>query len=639
MANKKFSEFELKTTTSNVSHIVGYNGAENVRITPANFLDTTGGPYLPLAGGTMTGNVLYQDSVQIQLGNSADLLIFHDGADSFIKDNGTGDLYIRGNDNIYIQDTSTERFITCNSNASVDLFHNDLLRLQTTSTGISVTGNVFVNRDGTNGTVASPYFENIIESGISSTNLSAIQLGNSFGQDSGTLLRFRVNSGAGSSSPINALTIDGSGNSTFAGNVKIEDTIEITDATATRGKIELNASDRDDLDIKAISLGSNMKFFTVDTERMRLDASGNLGVGTSSPTDIIDIAGAARFTSNISFNTAKAGRIYKASNHGLALQGVTGTENDFAIFTPTGALKIVIPTGTTNLVLNPANGNVGIGTSSPADKLSISSSTNQIGLDTGDIAADGTLDIGLFTNGAFIGTQSGTNASADILRFGTSGTERMRIDSGGNAIFKKPAGAYLQLSDGSAVRGSINVTTSDGLIFSTGNFIERMRLDASGNLLVGKSSANSTIIGSQIESDGQIKATVNNQSALTLNRKGSDSSIAIFQRENSQVGSISVTGSATAYNTSSDYRLKEDLQDFEGLDLVSKISVYDFKWKADKSRSYGVMAHQLQEVLPQAVTGDKDAQKMQAVDYSKIVPLLVKSIQELKAEIELLKNK
>ena len=118
------------------------------------------------------------------------------------------------------------------------MFYNDSQKLETTSTGISVTGNVFVNRDGTNGTVASPYFENIIESGISSTNLSAIQLGNSFGQDSGTLLRFRVNSGAGSSSPINALTIDGSGNSTFAGNVKIEDTIEITDATATRGKIE-----------------------------------------------------------------------------------------------------------------------------------------------------------------------------------------------------------------------------------------------------------------------------------------------------------------------------------------------------------------------------------------------------------------
>ena len=73
--------------------------------------------------------------------------------------------------------------------------------------------------------------------------------------------------------------------------------------------------------------------------------------------------------------------------------------------------------------------------------------------------------------------------------------------------------------------------------------------------------------------------------------------------------------------------------------MVSKISVYDFKWKVNESRSYGVMAHELQEVLPDAVSGEKDAEKHQQVDYSKIVPLLVKSIQELKAEIEILKNK
>ena len=57
--------------------------------------------------------------------------------------------------------------------------------------------------------------------------------------------------------------------------------------------------------------------------------------------------------------------------------------------------------------------------------------------------------------------------------------------------------------------------------------------------------------------------------------------------------------------------------------MVSKIPVYDFKWKTDESRSYGVMAHELQEVLPNAVTGEKDAEDMQSVDYSKIVPLLI----------------
>ena len=91
-------------------------------------------------------------------------------------------------------------------------------------------------------------------------------------------------------------------------------------------------------------------------------------------------------------------------------------------------------------------------------------------------------------------------------------------------------------------------------------------------------------------------------------------------------------------------RLKEDLKDFNGLDKISKIPVYDFKWKVDESRSYGVLAHELQEVIPDAVGGEKDAVNEdesinpQGVDYSKIVPILVKSIQELKAEIENLKS-
>ena len=108
---------------------------------------------------------------------------------------------------------------------------------------------------------------------------------------------------------------------------------------------------------------------------------------------------------------------------------------------------------------------------------------------------------------------------------------------------------------------------------------------------------------------------------------------------NNNIGQISTGGSSTSYNTSSDYRLKEDLQDFEGLSMISKIPVYDFKWKVDDSRSYGVIAHELEEVLPQAVNGEKDAEEMQSVDYSKIVPLLIKSIQELEAKIKILENK
>ena len=99
---------------------------------------------------------------------------------------------------------------------------------------------------------------------------------------------------------------------------------------------------------------------------------------------------------------------------------------------------------------------------------------------------------------------------------------------------------------------------------------------------------------------------------------------------------------ATAFNTTSDYRLKEDYQSFDGLNIINNINVYDFKWK-DKNgvtgkRAYGVKAHELNSSMPSAVTGEKDATDMQTVDYSKLVPILIKSIQELKAEIETLKG-
>ena len=111
-----------------------------------------------------------------------------------------------------------------------------------------------------------------------------------------------------------------------------------------------------------------------------------------------------------------------------------------------------------------------------------------------------------------------------------------------------------------------------------------------------------------------------------------------FYYTTTQVGYITTNGTDIFYANTSDYRLKEDLKDFNGLDMVSNINVYDFKWKESDNRMYGVVAHELQEIVPQAVVGNKDEEKLQAVDYSKLVPILIKSIQELKAEIELLKN-
>jgi len=105
---------------------------------------------------------------------------------------------------------------------------------------------------------------------------------------------------------------------------------------------------------------------------------------------------------------------------------------------------------------------------------------------------------------------------------------------------------------------------------------------------------------------------------------------------------LSADVNANAFNTTSDYRLKEDFQSFNGLDIVSNINVYDFKWKdidgVEGKRAYGVKAHELQEQMPSAVTGEQDGNKMQKVDYSKLVPILIKSIQELQAQVQQLQN-
>ena len=113
-----------------------------------------------------------------------------------------------------------------------------------------------------------------------------------------------------------------------------------------------------------------------------------------------------------------------------------------------------------------------------------------------------------------------------------------------------------------------------------------------------------------------------------------------FDRIGVQAGYIASTSSTTAgiFN-SSDYRLKEDLQSFSGIGKLMSMKFYDFKWKSEEGfRDYGVIAHELQEVLPMAVIGEKDGEVNQGVDYSKLIPIMAKAIQELKAEIDLLKG-
>ena len=181
---------------------------------------------------------------------------------------------------------------------------------------------------------------------------------------------------------------------------------------------------------------------------------------------------------------------------------------------------------------------------------------------------------------------------------------------------------------------SISVNAGSSHLAFTVNGSERMRVNSDGDVLMNCTSVPSGSGGGAAFETSGVAMRLKQSSPTTASTK-----LQFYFNGNGEVGSISTSGSATAFNTSSDYRLKDDYKDFNGLDLVSNINVYDFQWRSDKTRSYGVKAHELQEVVPQAVNGEKDGEEMQQVDYSKLVPILLKSIQELKKEIEILKLK
>ena len=106
---------------------------------------TTANAALPKAGGTMTGDLDFDDGIKANFGDSNDLQIFHSLGNSFVQDAGEGDLFIAGSNAVRIVNSNaSETYATFNLNSGVDLYHDNTLRFQTSSTGISVAGNVFV---------------------------------------------------------------------------------------------------------------------------------------------------------------------------------------------------------------------------------------------------------------------------------------------------------------------------------------------------------------------------------------------------------------------------------------------------------------------------------------------------------------
>ena len=182
--------------------------------------------------------------------------------------------------------------------------------------------------------------------------------------------------------------------------------------------------------------------------------------------------------------------------------------------------------------------------------------------------------------------------------------------------------------------------------------VESFRWTAEGDYYVGATSnnlggGNSTNVGHTFTATGRATHAATGQSALVCNRLDSgsvDVTCVSFYRTGTQVGRINMTDTATTYLTSSDYRLKMDVTEMTGaLTRVQQMRPVEYLWIAGRKPGSGFIAHELQTVFPDAVSGTKDAvdengdPDYQSVDYSKLVPTLVAAMQEQQAIIDSLK--
>ena len=423
---------------------------------------------------------------------------------------------------------------------------------------------------------------------------------------------------------------------------------------------------------------------TAATEQMRLTSTG-LGIGTSSPAAKLHVVSGAveplrlgsttsgyNYITHLNVSSGVVGYL------GDGLSAVTGyAATDYAIRANQGNLLFATNGNNVRAIID-TSGNLGLGVTPSA--WASSPKAFQIGTGGGAISAfSNEIDISLnsYYNGGY--KYVGTGRASLYFQYdgqhiwntaasGTAGnaitfTQAMTLDASGRLGIgttspSAPLNVYsassadFDLSNSTAIhritgsgtdlliRADYGNTGASSTIQFSVDGTERARIDSSGNLLVGTTSIGYTSSNSTYYTPSAAYWINNHATGTASGTRYVGFGIGI-----NEIGSITQNGTtAVAYNTTSDYRLKEDVAPMTGaLAKVAALKPVTYKWKVDGSDGEGFIAHELQAVVPQCVTGEKDAvdaegnPQYQGIDTSFLVATLTAALQEQQAIIEQLK--
>ena len=415
-----------------------------------------------------------------------------------------------------------------------------------------------------------------------------------------------------------------------------------------------------------ISLG------TSGSERMRLDASGNLGIGTTSPQRQVETYVAA------------GGNAFQARSTAVTADFGISSGNDFGFVYVRTNHFLAFGTNNVERARITGSGFVGIGTTSPAHQLVVSNG-GAAGFEIGPTAVNNAPALISYNRSGGVYTQLTSLASLHAWHIG--GDERMRLDSSGNlGIGTATPGARLAVDSGSAAlaanfnssnaggvytrfqnsgvsigdigaggqlfsggaAGDFGITSRSGsLIFGTAT-VERMRIDASGRVGINGTAPSDSMLYAQNVVGSAFAATFSNTSASGFGISiGTGSSILAYfyangARSGAPIGSISCTSTTTSYNQSSDRRLKTAIAPATDAGaLLDAVQVVEFDWKVGGHTRYGVIAQDLHLIVPEAVSPGDSNEEVKlpwGVDYSKLVPILIKEVQSLRARVAALEE-